>query len=719
MSADKKAEKPAEKKGKPRFPRNFSIVFSVLFLILYWPGLTGLDIDTGVFGHAEDVWTDRLFVLRKEVLPPADPKILLVALDAETGGKYGFPVPRPVLAQLTDKLKAFGVKTLVFDVMFFEPREGDRALAAATKRFKRVIHLFVFEGKLAVDSEGNEHGEVMSVTEPIGALKATAQYLGHPNIQAVLDSDGHIRRSQFVDSRVIDPKTGKGPALSMDLVAVASYLDKPVEELIERFTHEGGGVIEHRINFRRPKDWLQHAYADEASSTTVMNLATISAPYQTISALDVLAGHLTATQKADLKNSIVIVGSTALGYFDHYPTPFVASAPGPELHCNNMDNILHDDFLRNTPRMYILLMLLVMIWLPLLLLRFSPAVGNLAVVGVLGGWFAFTYWKFGQGVRIDFIAPALALVSSFLVQTVHRVLTEGAEKKFIKQTFGQFVSPDIVEKLVQDPSLVKLGGEKREMTVFFLDIAHFTTISEKMSPEGLIIFLNRYLSALSHVIQERKGTVDKYIGDCIMAFWNAPLDDADHHANACLAAIECQQVMAKLNENLDPNLPEMPAIRIGLNSGDMTVGLTGSEKKLAYTVIGDEVNLASRLEGANKFFGSHIMISEACYKGAESVIEARELGRVRVVGKAIPIRVYELLAKKGELSAQWRQAKPLYEKGLVLFNKADYEQAVTVFQEVLKLLPDDGPATLYLNTSKDYAAIPPDDKEIVFNLTAK
>jgi adenylate cyclase len=241
-----------------------------------------------------------------------------------------------------------------------------------------------------------------------------------------------------------------------------------------------------------------------------------------------------------------------------------------------------------------------------------------------------------------------------------------------------------------------------------------------LTPEELIVFLNRYLSALSQVVFEQKGVVDKYIGDCIMAFWNAPLPLENHRLRACLAAIECQEAMKELNAKLDGGLAAPPAIRIGVNSGAMTVGLTGSERKLQYTVIGDEVNLASRLEGANKFFGSRIMVSEATYNGAKDSVEARELGRVRVVGKDIPIRVFELLSRKGGLSEEWKKALPHYEKGLVDFYKRDYDKAVKDFQKVLEVFPHDGPATLYLGAARDYSAIaPPADWDGVFNLTAK
>jgi len=701
----------SQEKNKNKFPLYFCIGFAFIFFVLMWPGMLGISA-RGVFAHSEDVWTDLMFRFRKHQLPAGDPRIIVAALDEETGKEYGFPVPRGIQARMLDALKSYGVKTVVFDVMFFDPREGDAELEAATRRFGRVIHLFSMEEK------DTPHGMVINTLEPLPGLRAAAQYLGYPNIQEVLDSDGHVRRCKLFDVRYHYPDVN-AIAPSMDAVTVASYLDKPLAEVRAQYAEPEPRIM--FLNFRKPLEWLRHEKRDAAEAAgKTANLATIESPYRRISALDLLKGDLTQSQKTALKGSLVIVGSTALGYFDHYPNPFDPAAPGLEYHATVVDNALHQDFLRATPRMYILLAVLFMIWLPLVLARYPPVVGNSLVAGVLVLWFGFTCWQFMRGVRTDFVAPVAALVLSFLFQTVYRVLTEGAEKKFIKQTFGQFVSPEVVEKLVQDPSLVKLGGEKRFMTVLFLDIAHFTSISEKMSPEALILFLNKYLSTLSAVIQSHRGTIDKYIGDCIMAFWNAPLDDAEHRANACIAAVECQEKMATLNKDLDPNLPEVPAIRIGLNAGDMTVGLTGSEKKLAYTVIGDEVNLGSRLEGANKFFGSRIMVSEAAFEGARGVVEGRELGRVRVVGKAIPIRVFELLAKKGALSPEWGRALPLYNQGLAHFNKREFDQAAAAFEGVLNAVAKDGPATLYLNLSRDYAAIaPPEDWDGVFNLTAK
>ena len=667
--------------AKSRFPRNSTIAFAVVFCVLYWPGMFFIPSD-GPFRRIEDSWQDHLFTLRENAVAKGDPRIIIAAMDADTGKKYGFPLPRAVQAKLIDKLGGYGVKTVAFDVMFLDPRDGDAELVAATKRFKRAIHLFVTEAK------ETSRGQVTSVSMPIPGLARASQYLGYPNVDAVIDGDGHVRRAMLFNPTVSNPIHQDQAAPTLDAVTYASFVGSPLSEVHQRYAVPAPKVL--LINFRAPSRWLLHEDRDRRLVGKVANLDDVISPYRTISFMDLLSGRLSGEQKRVLKGSLVLVGSTSLGYFDHYPNPFTSEAPGVEYHANLIDNMLHGDFLTQLSRYWIFLIIILMVWLPMVLQRLSPAAAAAVVGGVFASWGALSYWGFCRGVRVDLIAPLAALVSAFLVQTVHRVLAEGAEKKFIKDLFGQFVAPEVVEDLARDPGKVKLGGEKREMTIFFLDIAHFTSISEKMAPEALIIFLNRYLSALSHIVHEQKGVVDKYIGDCIMAFWNAPIALKDHRARACLAAIGCQEAMNELNKSLDPAVPETPRIRIGLNSGEVTVGLTGSEKKLQYTVIGDEVNLASRLEGANKFFGSRIMASEATYGGAKDVVEARELGRVRVVGKANPIRVYELLARKGQLSADWGKALPFYEQGLAHFVKREYPQAVLAFQEFVKILPDDG-----------------------------
>jgi adenylate cyclase len=562
-----------------------------------------------------------------------------------------------------------------------------------------VVHLFAQDQK-----------ETSLPVEPL--LKAT-KYIGHPIITDLLDDDGHVRRYSLFRQGTQDPLRKTFDAVSLEAAALSAQEDKTLEEI----RAEHGSDI-RSLNFRVPQDWLRREKRD--SGLPAGKADEIYSPYRRISLLDILSGDLTAAQRKALKGSIVMLGSTALGYYDHYPTPFTETAPGAEFHLNAIDNELHQDSFDSWSRLTTILLIIVAMALTYVFQLFSPAVGASLTGATLLGWLWYSLSLFRRGTIAEFLPPAAALVSAYLVLLVHRVLAESRKKEEIKGLFGQFVSPEVVDRLAQDPTLVKLGGEKRDMTVFFLDIAHFTNISEAMDPEALILFLNKYLSSLSHVIHVHHGTIDKYIGDCIMAFWNAPLDNKDHRADAILAALECQDAILELNKNLDPTLPEIPAVRIGINSGVVTVGLTGSQKKLQYTVIGDEVNLASRLEGANKFFGSKTIISESTYAGAKDRVAARTLGRVRVVGKETPIKIFEPLAETGKLSPEWTKGLPIYEAGIVAFDARKYDEALAAFQKFAEIFPDDGPGQLYLNRCQEYSVIAPDATwEGVFNLTAK
>ncbi len=692
------------------FPKYFSVVFSLLACTAYLASL---------FAPVERLWHDRAFLRGVESLKTGDPRLLLIAIDDDTVRTHGFPLPRTVQAQALEKLRKYGVKTVVFDVLFMEKREGDAELAAATKRHGGVVHLFTTE------QEENASGVMSTVRKPVPGLASAARLLGTPIISRHIESDGHIRNFSLFHPGVKDPILPSLQETSLAAAALAAFLDKKLEELHTEFG--GPDAPTYVLNYRRTQDWLQHEKRDESwlkntpeEKAKRMGVTVLDSPYRTISMMDIISGSLSDAQLKALKGSLAMVASTTVGYYDHYPTPFTSHAPGAEYHLNVIDNIMAADYLRISDIGLNVLLVLIAAWLPYFFVTFLPTAfaAAAAVVTLILASFASSLIM-GQGTMLYPVAPGLSMLVSFLVLTVHRVLTEGAEKQMIKAKFGQFVSPEIVEELANNPEMAKLGAQRREMTAFFLDIAHFTTISEKMTAEQLIVFLNSYLSSFSEVILDHRGTIDKFIGDCIMAFWNAPLENKDHARDAVLSALRCQVAIAELNKNLAPGLAEAPAIRIGINTGQMNVGFTGTERKLAYTVLGDEVNLASRLEGANKFFGSQIMISGATYEGAKSAVEVRYLGRARVVGKAASVPVYEPLAEKGKLPAAWTKALPVWEKGIKAFYEKKYEESLAVFTEYAKLMPGDGAGELYLNLSRDYSALPPDDWDQVFNLTAK
>jgi len=659
---------------------------SVFFLLAAAAPILG--VRGGLFYNLENEGQDFLFEWNKARLKTSDPRIIIAAVDDETGQEFGFPLPRREYGFLLDKLKAAGAKLAAFDIMFFDPGDAsqNKVLADAARRFGDTVFAFT----AAPDG---------SMQYPIPVIKKAARLLGNVSVNAGVDPDGHIRWA-VLTQQTGDPRAPVAPSLS--LAAYAGYAGGSLEALEERYSRL------RPINFRPPLNQFP-----ENGQWPI---------YHRISVADILSGRLSIQDRARLKGALVLVGSTSLGYFDHSPSPFLTAMPGVELNANIIDNMLNRDFLKPWPGWALALAILAMIWIPFWLMRLPPWTSFPLTALLAAGWLVFVNEAFLRGERIEFITPLMALASSFALQAAYRFWTESREKRFIKGLFGQFVAPEVVEDLARHPGKVRLGGEKREMTILFLDIAHFTVLSEKMEPEALIEFLNMYLSKLSGAIYEWRAVVGNYIGDCIMAFWNAPvLPDAEHQAKACLAALKCRSVLAELNKDFaGRGIPEKPDIRIGINSGVVTVGLTGSDRKLQYTALGDEVNLASRLEGANKFFGSGILASGAVYNGAKDAVEARELGRVRVVGKEAPVLVYEILAEKGKLSEERRAALADYEEGLAAFKARRWEEAIAAFGRAVEKFPDDGPAKLYQSLSRDYSVVPPlEGWDGVFNLTAK
>lgn len=719
MSAKNKEKKAAKSSRKLAV---FGAALTCVSLFFLADHYLNRDFGVSYVQGLEDRWADMLF--RNFAVKGADPRINIIALDDDTVAELGWPFQRRYHAELVRKLKKAGAKTIVFDVMFFDrdirSARQDEELVRATREAGNVIHLFAIENKEMVGAGGTTM--VYHVPQPFEGLGAAAQYVAYPNVDRTLDGDGHIRRIMLFDKRHTysggkdDGVLGRGnqglPSASLDAAAYAGYTGKSLKEVYEKF--EEPHVC--WLNIRVQKDYVKHPGWMRSKSEAVH---TKQSTYRYISAMDVIKGKLSEGEKKAINGGLVLIGSTVIGLFDHYPSPFEKTNPGVEFHANSIDNLLNDDYLRFGGFFISLIVLLVSLWMPIYLRRYGAAAGPLASGALLAAWIAYNAYMFREGIRLSFVVPSLTLVVSFLVVTVYRAVTEGREKKWIKNTFGQYLSPKVVEVITKDPSKLRLGGEKRDMTVFFLDIAHFTTISEKMDPEKLTVFLNKYLSVLTDVILKNEGVVDKYIGDCIMAFWNAPLDLKEHRLSGCLSAIECIAALEKLNKELT-DLPEKPAVRIGLNSGNMVVGNMGSNTRFSYTVIGDEVNLASRLEGANKFFGSRIMASESTYSGASDKLDARLLGRVRVVGKAIPIKVFELLGRKGKLAPETEKLLSDYSEGLELFYKRQFEKAGKAFKSVLESVPNDAPTQLYLRISQDYAVIPPPKEwDGVFNLTAK
>lgn len=303
---------------------------------------------------------------------------------------------------------------------------------------------------------------------------------------------------------------------------------------------------------------------------------------------------------------------------------------------------------------------------------------------------------------------------------INRMADELKRGLFVQNTFKRYVAPSVVEQLMKDPDRVRLGGERRHMTVFFSDVSGFTTLAEHMDAEALVELINEYLSAITLCIFAQEGTIDKYEGDAIVAFWGAPLEQPDHAVRACQAALDSYIALEALHHKwLKLGLPLLD-MRIGLNTGHMVVGNMGSMVKMDYTVLGDAVNLGSRLEGAGRAYGTHILLGEDAYETAKDSIEARELDTLAVKGRKHPVRVYELLGMKGETAEDKVNAARVFEAGLTAYRARDWDAAQAKFREADRIAGGDGPSRVFLSRLDRYRVQPPPpDWRGVFTLTEK
>jgi adenylate cyclase len=292
-------------------------------------------------------------------------------------------------------------------------------------------------------------------------------------------------------------------------------------------------------------------------------------------------------------------------------------------------------------------------------------------------------------------------------------------RKWITSVFGKYVSPLVIDNLIKNPDSINLGGEKRNITIFFSDIRGFTSISEKLSPEDLVHLLNEYLSEMTNIITGKEGLVDKFMGDAIMAFWGAPLEQPNHAEMACLSSLEMMEKLRQLQRKWkNEGIPSFD-IGIGLNSGDAIVGNMGSFNRFDYTAMGDNVNLASRLEGLNKLYGTNIIISEKTYNIVKDKFEARRLDLVRVKGKKKPILIYELLSIKGKLGKKQRDFVKLYEGGLDFYFKKKWKDAISTFQAALKI-SNEAACKVFIDRCKSFQKnMPPKDWDGVWEIKIK
>ena len=442
------------------------------------------------------------------------------------------------------------------------------------------------------------------------------------------------------------------------------------------------------------------------------------------SIVDVLQGKC---KPSAFQGKLVLIGATATGIGDLRATPFGGTNfPGVEIHANVIDNILNHRFLKRGAKQALLDVLLIFafgiplgIWMALVSPRWMWFGASLFVPLV-----AADYWTFLHGWWLNFTVPALTLGSNVLLVSLYRSLFEEREKRRVRSAFGQYLSPEVVRRLLVNPRLVE--PKKTEITVMFSDIRGFTTISEKLDAQELALFLNQYLSDMTSLVFDQHGTLDKYIGDAVMAFWGAPFEEPGHAAKACKAALKMMDRVRELQKKWQAEGKPHLDIGIGLNTGMASVGNMGSALRYGYTALGDAVNLSSRLEGLNKDYGTHIIVNESTYEAAkESGFVFRELDLIRVQGKLQPVAIWELIGSVGAHTVygtpeEARSRVELFERARVLYGERRWKAAQEAFQEILDKWPDDGPSRAYWKRCQEYLfEEPPSAWDGVLTMTHK
>jgi adenylate cyclase len=404
-----------------------------------------------------------------------------------------------------------------------------------------------------------------------------------------------------------------------------------------------------------------------------------------------------------LQGKTVVVGTSAFGLTDLRQTPVDETVPGAAIHLTALSNVLNGEFLREAPRgVSIALFTLLAIGIALATRLTSAVVGGAIAVGTLAGAVGWSTALYGGRWIVDLVPQLLAVGLAFAATSAVNFVHEGRQRLKVKRIFGQYVSRKVVDKILQHQDALHLEGERKPLTIFFMDFAGFTAMSEKLDPSELVKLISEYHNEAAEEIFRTEGTLDKFIGDAIMAYWNDPIEQPDHALRACLTAIGAQKKLLKMADLMkERGLPEMSA-RIGLNTGVATVGNMGSKEQVNYTLIGDEVNLASRLEGVNKEFGTKIIVSEATYLPAKDRLEVRELALIKVKGKKLPVRIYELIGLKGEVPSERMEPVKRFEAALVDFRARKFGDAAAAFRTL-----GDAASRVYIELCERYQTDPP------------
>ena len=618
-----------------------------------------------------DTWESKVSDAFYTPSSPLD-EIVIITIDDQSLQELGrWPWPRDYFARVIDNLNQSSV--IGIDISFFESSENDSELAESLKTGNVVLAM---EYTSFSHKNGELYGE--SLIKPTTAL----------GIEGVDFEIGYV--NLFTD----------------------------LDGVTRSFTPHMLGIEEHDHFSMRVVGQYLGVTPDLGSNRMLINFFAEPGGYEYISFSNV---YNNMTNSSYFRDKIVLIGATAADLHDDVIVPISNQAmPGVEVNANLVQSILTRDFIYyqdDTTAIGVIFLFALLAGILLFRFRIYIATVFLAVLAI--AYVLFSIYMFDSGTIMNVLYPLLSITLVYIGLVVMYYLTEERSRKWITDVFGKYVSPVVIASLIKNPDMINLGGEKRNITIFFSDIRGFTSIAEKLEPEELVHLLNEYLTEMTSIITKDQGLVDKYMGDAIMAFWGAPLDQPIHAEIACSSSLEMMDKLGELQKKWKKeDIPSFD-IGIGLNSGDAIVGNMGSKSRFDYTAMGDNVNLASRLEGLNKFYGTNIIISENTHKIIKDKFETRKLDAVKVKGKRKPILIYELLSRKNQISKKQRDFVKLYEEGLELYFKKNWKAAIKSFQAALKII-DDNASHMFINRCQEFLKnSPPKDWNGVWEMETK
>jgi adenylate cyclase len=599
------------------------------------------------------------------------PGIVVVAIDEPSATELGqpWPWPRQWHARLIDQLARGGARAIVLDIVFEGPGtdpEGDEALV-------RAVHA---AGNVVVGSDLVETGDraydLTQWVEPFPELAAAAAVVAAARVTP--DPDGVVRRAALST----EGRLGLGPA-----GAKLAGLPLPPDPERPRLIGYNGAP---RVGVRTV------SYYQALDADTML-------PRGVFDGKVVFVGRALSIAPADAVP-------------DHYPTPIGLRTSGVEVHASLFDTLARGREVRDPAgdlRALGLVLLLVALVGGFALRPLTPGVG-LATVGIAGlALLAAAWWMLGWAspLRVPVLGPVLTLAATYATTSAYRFAVGARERRTIRRAFQHYVSPAVVDLLLRDPSRLKLGGEDCFVTVLFTDLEGFTAFSEHLGPEDVRARLSEHFTEMVDALLDERATLDKFIGDSVMAYFGAPLPDPAHVPHACRAALAMQARMAALRARWCAGGMPRVRMRVGINTGPVVAGNMGTSAVFNYTVIGDTVNLASRLEGVNKAYGTGIIVGERTRADAGDGFVFRELDAIRVQGRAQPLSIHELVGLTGQVDAATMDVLLAYERGLAYYRAQDWPAAQDAFTSALAADPADSPSAIMLKRAREYATSPP------------